>query len=590
MANALQITDDMIDRMVSEVTKPDAPYEVTRETIRGVDYRVFANAFENLKEMYASSLEKDNFISRKIAEWYGDEDGSFLVYEDERYSFAEAYRIAAGFSYRLRDRFGIDKGDRVVIAMRNYPEFCLVFMAITAIGAVAVPLNAWWQGPELAYGIRDSEPKLILADHQRMERLLPHIEDAGIPMAVARPNQPLPADVLDLADFLFQENSSEFPSAKVEPDDDAFIMYTSGSTGHPKGVVITHRAVVNTVMSWQMGAIGMMHVFPDLMEEVRSPYRSSVLLSVPLFHVTGCIASFLASFYTKRKTVMMYKWNPEEALRLIEKERITQFNGVPVMSWELVNSPDFEKYDTSSLGVLGGGGAERPPEHVAVMEKRMERHIAQAGYGLTETTALGATIAGEQYLKRPTSVGRPTPPLMEAKIVDVMGHDLPIGGMGEICFKSCVNFRGYWKKEKETADAFLEGGWFRTGDVGTIDEEGYIFIKDRIKDIAIRGGENISCREVEFAAYGHPAVFEAAVFGVPDEKMGEKLGMVIMVKSGSSLNEEELKNHLSQNLARFKVPEHIWLQNEPLPRMGTGKIFKRKIKQDKIELLEKGVE
>ena len=587
MTNVQPITDELIDYMVAEVTKPGELYEVTREKIGGVEYKVFANAFSNLREMYASSLDMDNFYARKILEWFGDEDWTFLVYENERYSFAEVYKIAAGFSKQLMSRFGIEKGDRVAIAMRNYPEYCLAFMSITAIGAIAVPLNAWWQGEELAYGVRDSEPKLILADQQRMDRMLPHIESMEIPMLVTRAGQPLPENIQSLEDVLFKETLTEFPFIEVKPDDDAYIMYTSGSTGTPKGVVTTHRAIINTVMSWQMGAVGMMMVYPEMMEEIKPEYRSSTLLSVPLFHVTGCVSGLLTSFYTKRKTVMMYKWDAEAALRLIENERITQINGPPIMTWELVNSPDFEKFDTSSIAVLGGGGSERPPEHVKVLEKKMDRHISQAGYGLTETTALGATNAGERYQNKPASVGRPTPPVMEAKIVDEMGKDLPTGEMGEICFRSCANFRCYWRKEKETAEVFLADGWFRTGDVGYIDEGGYIFIKDRIKEIVIRGGENISVREVEFAIYEHPSVSEAAVFGVPDEKMGEKLAAVVMPKRGQKLTEDGLRAHLKQKLAAFKIPEYIWLQSQPLPRMGSGKIFKRQLRQDKLEMFKK---
>ena len=284
---------------------------------------------------------------------------------------------------------------------------------------------------------------------------------------------------------------------------------------------------------------------------------------------------------------MMYKWDAEVALELIERERITQQNGPPIMSWELVNSPNFEKFDTSSLTTMGGGGAERPPEHVKVLQERMNRHITAAGYGLTETTAIGASNRGDSYLQKPASVGRPTPPLVEIKIVDETGETLPTDEEGEICIKSCANFRCYWNKEQETTEAFLEGGWFRTGDAGYLDDEGYLFITDRIKDIVIRGGENISSREVEFVIYEHPGVLEAVVFGLPDDKMGEKLATVIRPKSGFDLTEAELRDHLSRKLAAFKIPEDIWFQSEPLARMGGGKIFKRQIRKEKLAGLQR---
>jgi long-chain acyl-CoA synthetase len=584
MTNQQLNLDEMMHHMIAQVTKPGAMYAVTTRTIGGVDYKIFANAFNNLREMYASSLDDDNFYASKLLEWFGDEDWAFLVYEDERYSFAEAYQIAAGFSKQLMGRFGIKPGDRVAIAMRNYPEYCLAFMAITAIGAVAVPLNSWWQGKELAYGVRDCEPALVLADEPRMQRMLPHIEDLKIPMLITRADKPLPEQSRPLADFLFKEKLPEFPLVDVGPDDDAYIMYTSGSTGTPKGVVSTHRAIINTVMSWQMPIVGMIMTYPDNIQQLRPQYRPSVLLSVPLFHVTGLVGGFLSSFFIRQKVVIMHKWNAEAALGLVEKERITRLGGPPIMTWEFVNSPDFDAFDTSSVTSLGGGGMERPPEHLKVLEERMGRHVATANYGLTETTALGANNAGENYRNKPASVGRPTPPLMEAKIVDEQGQTLPTGQSGEVCFKSCTNFRCYWKKEAETAEATLDGGWFRTGDLGYMDADGDIFIEDRLKEIVIRGGENISTREVEFAIYEHPAVFQAAVFGLPDEKMGEKLAAVVVPKRGRELSEDDLRTFLTGKLAAFKIPEHIWLQPESLPRLGSGKIFKRQVRQDKLEL------
>jgi long-chain acyl-CoA synthetase len=587
MTNQQPNLDEMIRHMIAESTKPGAMYAVTTRNIGGVDYKVFANAFNNLREMYASSLDDDHFFARKLVEWFGDEDWAFLVFEGERYSFTEAYQIAAGFAKQLLDRFGIKPGDRVAIAMRNYPEYCLAFMSVTAIGAIAVPLNSWWQGEELAYGVRDCDPGLILADQQRMERMLPHIEDLEIPMLITRADKPLPEQARPLADFLFKEKLPEFPLIDVGPDDDAYIMYTSGSTGTPKGVVSTHRAIINTVMSWQMPIAGMIMTYPDKIEQLRPQHRPSVLLSVPLFHVTGLVGGLLSSYFIRQKVVMMPKWNAEAALRLVEKERITRLGGPPIMTWEFVNSPDFDAFDTSSVTSLGGGGMERPPEHLKVLEERMGRHVATANYGLTETTALGANNAGENYLNKPASVGRPTPPLMEAKIVDEQGRALPTGQSGEICFKSCTNFRCYWKKEAETAEAMLDGGWFRTGDLGYIDADGDIFIEDRLKEIVIRGGENISSREVEFAIYEHPAVLEAAAFGLPDEKMGEKLAAVVVSKHGLELNENDLRAFLTGKLAAFKIPEHIWLQSKSLPRLGSGKIFKSQVRQDKLILLSR---
>ncbi|MCP4750920.1 MAG: acyl--CoA ligase [Proteobacteria bacterium] len=586
MAKDFEITDELRFEITGKLIAPGAPFEVTTERIRGVEYKVFANAYKNLREIYATSLDRESYMAKKIIEWYGDRDWEFMVYQDESYTFGETYRTAANLAWRLKEEYGVGKGDRVVVAMRNYPEFCISFMAVTGMGAVVVPLNSWWTGPELEYGVRDSDPKLLIVDQERLDRLEPYLSDLNLPMVVARPTSDLPENVREFREVVGRTDKDDFPPENAKPDEDAFIMYTSGSTGKPKGVVTTHRAVANTVMTWEMTYSGVVHLFPDLADQMRGEHKASTLLAVPLFHVTGLNTVFLTSFYNKRKMVMMYKWDPDEALRLIDKEKITSFTGVPTMSWEMVNSPNFHKYDTTSLAMLAGGGAERPPEHVKILEKKLDRHISAAGYGLTETSSLGAVNVGSDYRKRPDSVGRPMPPLIDAKIVDPMGRDLPAGETGEICLKSSVNFRGYWNRPEETRAAFLDDGWFRTGDVGYMDEEKYIFIKDRAKDIVIRGGENIACREVEFAIYEHPSVFEASVFGVPDDRLGEQLAAVVMIKPEAALNEDELREHLAGKLAKFKIPAHIWLQNEPLPRLGTGKIFKRKLKEDKTAWLQ----
>ncbi len=526
---------------------------------------------------------QDYFYVQALKGWFGDEDFMFIVYQDERYTFRETYELAAQLSWRMKERYGITKGDRVAIAMRNYPEFYLAFMAATAIGALAVPLNAWWEGPELEYGLKDSEPKLIFADQQRADRMTPYLKTLKIPLVIVRPEGALPCGAVSYPDLMAGSHEKEFPPAEIDIDDDAFIMYTSGSTGRPKGVVATHRAIITTAMTWQFSIVGLAYLNRNCLEEVKPIDRPATMLPVPLFHVTGLLSPFLSSFGLKRKMVILYKWDPEEAMRLIEKERVNHFSGVPTMSWEMANSPNLSRYDLSSLTVLSGGGAARPPQHVKEMEKILGRHIAQAGYGLTETTAVGAINAGEPYAKHLDSVGRPSPPVVEAKIVDEQGKTLETGKIGEICFKSPSNLRGYWKDPKATADIFLDDGWLKTGDVGIMDEEGFIYIKDRIKDLVIRGGENIACLEVEDALYEHPNVFEAAVFGLPEERLGEQVPAVVMVRPGKNLTELELKDFLHPRLAGFKIPSLIWIQKDPLPRGATDKLYKKGLKEEKLK-------
>lgn len=583
------ITDEIRQRMVQELTIPGGIFEVGEEMIRGIPYRVFKIPPRNLRQMYQQGTEKESFYAKVLSCWFGDRDFDFIIYQDERYTFGQTYALAARLAWRIHKRYGIRRGDRVVLAMRNYPEFCIAFMAVTAIGAVAVPLNAWWEGPELEYGLNHSEPRLIFADPPRAERMASAGKRLKLPLILVRPEKRPPSEWIIYDDFMagVDEGEEDFPPGEPDIDDDAYIMYTSGSTGRPKGVVATHRSLITTALTWQFPTIGLAYWNREFLDEVRPPYPPATLLPVPLFHVTGLMSPFLSSFGLKRKMVMLYKWNPEEALRLIEKEKVSHFSGVPTMTWELANSPRLKDYDISSLTVLSGGGAARPPHQVKEMERLLGRHITQAGYGLTETTALGALNAGDPYLLRPESVGRPSPPLVESKIVDEKGRTLHAGEIGEICFKSPANMKEYWKDPQATREIFLEGGWFRTGDVGLLDEEGYLYIKDRAKDMVIRGGENIACKEVEDALYEHPKVFEAAVFGLPDERLGEQVAAVIMARPGETLTEQELREHLLPRLAAFKIPALIWVQKEPLPRGATDKIYKKGLKEQKLQELRK---
>jgi long-chain acyl-CoA synthetase len=485
--------------------------------------------------------------------------------------------------------------------MRNLPEWCFTYMAATSIGAIIVPLNAWWTGPELRYGLQDSGARLLIADSDRFDRVRDELASLGATALIARPRSQLPDGVRDLAPLLAGEHA--LPAVDVAPDDDATIMYTSGSMGHPKGVVSTHRAIVSAVFCWEFLMLGRMLTMPGLpgpfVARVRTWLQggaaalekpafqlpqSSMLITVPLFHVTGCNVQFLPAFRNGRKLVMMRKWNPERALELIERERVTDFNGVPTMSWELVNSPDFAKRDTSSLRSLSAGGSARPPEHVKKLREKAQHALPSTGYGMTETNSLGAAIGGEEYVARPSSVGRPLPPLMQIEIKDEQGRTLGPGEEGEICMKSVTNMRCYWNRPEATAEV-LQDGWVHSGDLGRFDADGFLYITGRSKDIVIRGGENISCPEVENALYEHPAVFEAAVCGVPDARLGEAVAAVVRIRPGEQLTREELEAHLAERLAKFKLPAHVWFQDEALPRLASGKIDKRAVKQVALERL-----
>jgi long-chain acyl-CoA synthetase len=542
---------------VAVVTAPGTRYEIVETDVGGQRQRVFANLPPSLRAMFDTARGR------------GDE--TFLVYEDERWSFADVMAHVDAVAALLVHRYGVAKGDRVAIGMRNYPEWIVAYAAITSIGAIAVSLNAWWTEEELAYGITDSGSTVLLADQERAERAAPLLA-TGLRVVVVRPSGDLPAGTERLDDVL--EPGAPMPDVEIDPDDDATILYTSGTTGNPKGAVSTHRAVLSALMAYACrAAVNAVMAGPD---RPKSDHPTSFILIVPLFHVTGCIPVMLSCFAGGTKLVIMYKWNPERALELIEREHITTFVGVPTMSWDLLESPDFATRDTSSLVSVGGGGAPAPPELVRRIDSSFSKGRPSIGYGMTETNAYGPQNLGDDYVRKPTSSGR-TVPTMQVRVVDTDGNPVPTGEVGEIQFRGPNLIRGYWGKPEATAEAFQDG-WLRTGDIGRLDDEGFIYVEDRAKDMVIRGGENIYCAEVEAVLYEHPAVYEAAVFGVPHERLGEELAAAVVVRDGASVTADELQAFVGERLASFKVPTHLSFTTEQLPRNASGKILKRELR------------
>ena len=558
---------------IAEVTAPGKPFETRLETIRGVDFTIFANAPTNLRDLYAHALN------------HAQKD--FYVYQDERYSFQAMWDQAAQCANRLKAR-GIEPGDRVGIALRNYPEWIAAFMAITSMGAVAVAMNAWWSGEELVYGIEDSGLKILFTDIERTERLVPYLGQLGIELVTVRHQH---TGLVTWEEFIGGA-PTEMPLPEITPEDNATILYTSGSTAHPKGVLSTHRAITNALLGWECGGAIAMALNPQMGAAVgraAPPPQNppAIILTVPLFHVTGLVVQTLMSFRHGRKVVGMYKWDVEEALRIIQDERVTEFNGVPTMAWELVQAPNRGKYDLSSLKSAGGGGAPMAPEHARQIDKTIAKGAPGTGWGMTETQGLATTIGGPAFLQRPRSCGRAVPPIVKVKAVKDDGTDAAPLETGELWIWGVQNFTEYWNKPDATAES-LTDGWVHTGDIGHLDEEGYVFITDREKDMVLRGGENIGCQEVEAVLYEHPAILEAAVFGVPDERLGETVATVVVVRPGMALTIEDVQAFAADHLARFKVPDHVWLRTERLPRIASEKIFKRGLREEAIELLAAG--
>ncbi len=552
--------------ITATLTAPGARFEIADTTIRGIPTRVWKNAPPSLRAVLERSRE------------YGDK--VFLVYEDEELDFETHFRTAAHLAHRLIDECGVRKGDRVAIAMRNFPEWSIAFWAVTTAGAIVVPLNAWWTGEELAYGISDSGARVLFADAQRAARLTPHLETLALGhRIVARAGDDAPegwtrfeALVGDVPD------TASLPPVDLEPEDDATIFYTSGTTGKPKGALGTHRNICGNLMSVafaqaRAAARGGKSTAPP----VNRP-RNALLLSVPFFHATGCHALLVSNTAFGGKLVMMYKWDAERALELIERERLSSFGGVPAMVWQVLESPSFATRDLSSVRSVSYGGAPAAPELVRRITEAFPGGTPSNGYGLTETSSVTTLNAGVDYIEKPTSVGIPIP-VCEVKLVNPDGAEVPRGQVGELWIKGPNVVKEYWNKPEATAETFTDG-WLHSGDLAEIDDEGFVYIVDRAKDMVIRGGENVYCVEVESVLYDHPDVMDAAVVGLPHKVLGEEVGAVVQVRPGTTIDVETLRAHVADHLAGFKVPVRIDVRHEPLPRNANGKILKRQLRDE----------
>ena len=550
---------------------PGTAFATEPMAIAGQQLEVFNHIPRNLGEIYALAMATPS--------------STFLVYQEERFSFAETLTLAASMARVLQQTYAIQRGDRVAICARNSPEWCIAYMAITLMGAVVVPMNSWWRSAELEYGLRDSGARLMFADPARIALATPCLKQLGVEVIAIKPEPASPyPEFYALAASLPPLTPAEITTCNVQPEDNVSIMYTSGSTGEPKGVLSTHRNITHALYTWKFIKEINEILRPELVEE-NPEFPVAMLANVPLFHVTGSHAQFLASFLYARKFVMMYKWDATVALQLIEKERISVFHGVPTMTWELMQAEQFAHTDLRSLRAVQSGGAPRPPEHLSLMLQRFpDRALPGLGYGLTETNAIGAIITGDFYKARPNSTGRPSPPVTTVKISDEAGNSLPEGAIGEICIKGPTVMKGYWNKPAETA-AVIRDGWFYSGDIGMLDECGFLIILDRAKDIVIRGGENIGCAEVEYAISEHPAVNEVSVYGIPDIRLGEVPCATVMLKPGRQLDTAELLGFLQTRIASFKIPHKVFFQYEQLPRIASGKIAKKELRQLSIAAL-----
>ncbi|MCX6535324.1 MAG: AMP-binding protein [Actinobacteria bacterium] len=547
------------------VTAPGQIFELIDAEVFGTKTQVFKNAPAHLGQIFAGSRN------------HGDK--TFLVYEGETWSFAKTMDQIDALSNLLVNSYGVKKGDRVAVAMRNYPEWVMSFAAIISVGAISVSMNSWWVEDEMDFALQDSGAKVLICDQQRFDIGQESCNKLSIKVLVARAEKPLPTSVDTWQEALAPHLAAglKCPVVAIASDDDATILYTSGTTGRPKGAVSTHRAIISALMAFS-ARNSVLNMSGTKLKEVTGPeVPTSFILIVPLFHVTGCVPVMMSCFIAGLKLAIMYKWDAEKALEMIEREQITNFVGVPTQSWDLVNSPAFDKYDTSSLRAVGGGGAPSPTSLVGKVNDKVKNGSPQLGYGMTETNAYGPGITGSDYLSHPTSTGRAVLPML-VEVRDENLKSVPTGQAGEIWFFGPMLIRGYWNRPDATAETIVDG-WLRSGDIGRLDADGFVYVEDRVKDMILRAGENIYGAEVESAIYDHPAVHEAAVFGVPHERLGEEVGVAILPKAGAVLDLQNLWEFLEGKISAHKVPIHVIVMNEPLPRNAAGKFLKRELQQ-----------
>ena len=574
------VTTDHYGAVRAELSAPGGPFATTEIVVRGVPMRVMNAAPPHMRAVWESTAP---FAER-----------TYLVYEDERYTYAEiAAQVRAVANY-LRSAHGVGSGDRVAIAMRNYPEWVVAYWATVSIGAAVVGMNAWWTPSEIEFGLSDSGPKVLIADSERLERVVGVIErlreKAPLHVIAVRTTSELPADSVRWDDVANADGApASLPDATIDPDDDACIFYTSGTTGYPKGAQLTHRGSVHNVMNLvfmstasqlaETRAVAAGDLPAPTGPAPTPPEQNVFMAPTPLFHVTANNCILQPATLGGGRVVLTYKWDPARALELIEREKVTTFSGVPTMSRELLMHPDWATRDTSSLLGLGGGGAALQPDLVGKIAGALKNGAPSTGYGLTETHGIVTANSARNFLAKPDSCG-PVVPTLDAKLVDDEGNDLPESPttVGQLCVRGTVVIKGYLNRPEATAESIVDG-WFNTGDIARIDEAGYVYIVDRAKDMVLRGGENVYCSEVETAIYEHDAVAEAAVFGIPDERLGEEVAAAIVLRPGGVLDAAGLKAHLAERLAKHKVPAQVWFLDEPLPRNANGKFVKRELRK-----------
>lgn len=567
MSDALVSMGEKIRNIRAQLTSQGAPFEVQQVTLSdGRSVAAYRNAFQNLAQVI------DAGRVHGAAE--------FMVYGDDRWTFDRFFAATDALASRLQKQRGIKPGDRVAIAMRNRPEWAVAFAAIALLGAVPVPLNSFGLSSELMANLEDTRPVMLICDADRHARISQAIAQTAIKTVV------VDGEGGDISwSELTAGGHDGFVSPQLSADEPALILFTSGATSRAKGVESTHRAVCQGIFNIDfIGAVAAM-TSPDAIAAIMArQLQPTILSAVPLFHVSGLHAQLLVSLRHGRRLIFIHRWEPEKAVELIRKEKVTQFNGAPSMVQQLIGLPGFEQPESSgNLSGVGFGGAGLHPRLIDEVLAKFKGRMSGIGFGLTESNGVCAGSSGRMFEAHPRSSGVLSP-IIEVRIADLDGTALPIGEPGEVWLRGVTLMERYCGDAEATAKA-MQGGWFHTGDIGVLDDEGFLTIVDRIKDVINRSGEKIAAAEVEACLLQHEALEEAAVFSMPHEVTGEQVVAVVVGKSGSQVTPELLREFVAQRLAGYKVPSRIVVRAEPLPRNPAGKMLKASIRKECAHLL-----
>jgi long-chain acyl-CoA synthetase len=551
--------------LIARLTAPGAPFELTEVVVDGRPVKAYRNAPATLVDW----IEAGRAHGAK----------EFIAYQGDRWSFDRFFAAADALAGRMQAELGVRAGDRVAIAMRNRPEWAVALAAAVLVGAIPAPLNSFGTGDELRAALAMVGPSLIFVDADRLQRLEPDL--AGLAgRTVLADAEPAPgSDVLSFARLVAPGGPARIP-ALPGPDDPALLLFTSGASTRPKAVLSTHRAVCQALFNIDfIGALSGMTSPKAVAALMARALPPATLTVVPLFHVSGLHAQLLATLRAGRRLVFMHRWDPAQALRMIQDEKITQFNGAPSMVAQLVATAGFDPAGSArTLGGVGFGGAGLPQALIERVLGLFPDSMSGIGFGLTETNGAVSAISGALFAAKPHSSG-PLSPLFEARIVDSLGRALPAGETGEIWVRGVTVMREYWGQPEATAAALVDG-WFRTGDIGYLDDDGFLFVVDRLKDVINRSGEKIAAAEVESCLSECPGVREAAVVAMPDPVTGEAVVAVVVPDEGATLTPEAVQAHVATRLASYKVPSRVLIRADRLPRNPAGKLVKGELKKE----------